>query len=178
MTLILRLVQAISTIIWMKLERKLFLKSERIWSLERACRDKNQGTGGLKKETQIQYFFHNCMKHGFRKNSIVSLITLSGLKEKVDEIRWDVQDYSEEVFKEPFDRRYIHGGVHFKKLSNEESMYHEEPFSEEEIKEVIGLVIMMLVLVYMALVFIFFQKLFGSLKSRCVKLCQLISCDT
>lgn len=33
-------------------------------------------------------FFHSYMKHKFRNNSIVGLITSTSLKEKMDDIRW------------------------------------------------------------------------------------------
>lgn len=77
------------------------------------------------------------MKHRFTRNKIVGVISNAGIIDKVEEVRKEVKCHFEEFFLEPNPRRPVIDGVDFQRLSSEDRLSLEVPFSEEEVRDAI-----------------------------------------
>lgn len=81
------------------------------------------------------------LSHGnediFTRNKIAGFISNAEIINKVQEVRKEVKCHFEEYFLEPNPRRLVIDGVDFQRLSSEDRLSLEVPFSEEEVRDAI-----------------------------------------
>ncbi|XP_058746296.1 uncharacterized protein LOC131619189 [Vicia villosa] len=82
-------------------------------------------------------YFHRVMKERRRRNHISSIVTRSGIMEKVEDVKEEVRRHFNSKFKEDNFSRPILENASFNSLSMEESASLESPFNKEEIKEAV-----------------------------------------
>ncbi|GKV36495.1 hypothetical protein SLEP1_g44621 [Rubroshorea leprosula] len=82
-------------------------------------------------------FFHRCVKGRRRKNDISSILVGNQRLEEVNSMKDGVANYFETLFKEDVWQRPVLDGIEFKKISDEERVMLEAPFSEEEVRQAV-----------------------------------------
>ncbi|XP_058751458.1 uncharacterized protein LOC131624518 [Vicia villosa] len=102
-------------------ESMLRLKSRQLW---------------LKEGDKNSRLFHNSIKDKQRKNSISSLERRNGRVQGVANIKKEVHIYFLEFFKEEDNERPLPDLLDINRLKEDEALWLERPFSEEEIREV------------------------------------------
>lgn len=77
------------------------------------------------------------MRARFKRTFIVFVNTDEGRKEKMEEVKNEVRNFSEANFKEDVNIRPIFSGVEMGRLSVEDIMHLEVSFSKEEVKDTV-----------------------------------------
>ncbi|XP_058765404.1 uncharacterized protein LOC131638877 [Vicia villosa] len=88
----------------------------------------------------------------FRRNAILGLETSRGRVEEVEDIKLEVKSHFVDRFLEPVSNRSVLDGVLFNSLSEEDNLILEAPFSIKEVKRLCGLVIVIKVPGWMAII--------------------------
>ncbi|GKU92387.1 hypothetical protein SLEP1_g6121 [Rubroshorea leprosula] len=82
-------------------------------------------------------FFHRCVKGRRRLNDITSIRVGSERPEEVNNMKESVANYFETLFKEDTWQRPTLDGIEFKRISDEERVMLEAPFTVEEVRQAV-----------------------------------------
>lgn len=91
----------------------------------------------LKKGYSNSNFFHKALRQRYRRNCLVGLDLAMGRISEVKDVKMEVKNHFEKLFKESNFYRPLLEGVDFKRLTSSDRYFLEFPFQVEEIKEVI-----------------------------------------